>query len=389
MPKKSIMADLNSPYDVGRYVASPVTAMLWARAAGRCEFAGCNRPLWKSLVTQNEVNVGQKAHIRSFSPIGPRGRQDLVKELLNSAENLMLVCHQCHRDIDGEKGEQVFSAEVLLAMKRRHEKRIELVTEVAPEHASQILFYGSNIGDQTPFFNFHQSAAAMMPARFPASRSPISLQMDNVASSDVEGDFWTHEDRNLQRLFERKVNQYLSEHGVAKHLSVFALAPQPLLIRLGTLLGDILEVDIYQRHREPSTWSWPESAAPLTFQTIGPEIPKALPALILDVSGRVTEDRVCQVVGNNVSIWRLTVEHPHNDIIKSQEHLASFRATLRKLLNTIKEAHGQDTPLHVFLAAPVSLCVEFGRVRMPKADMPWVLYDHHNGHGFRPVLNIN
>lgn len=62
-----------SEYDVTRHISKPVTAMLWGRAGGRCEFAGCNRPLWMSLVTQSEVNVAQKAHIRSFSPYGPAG----------------------------------------------------------------------------------------------------------------------------------------------------------------------------------------------------------------------------------------------------------------------------------------------------------------------------
>jgi hypothetical protein len=37
--------------------------------------------------------------------------------------------------------------------------------------------------------------------------------------------------------------------------------------------------------------------------------------------------------------------------------------------------------LHVFPAMPVSLAVELGRVRMPKADLPWLLYDQMNARG--------
>jgi hypothetical protein len=391
LPKPLIVknATREDLYDVGRYVSQPVTAMLWARAAGRCQFAGCNRQLWKSLVTQNEINVGQKAHIRSFSPIGPRGRQGIADALLNSADNLMLVCHQCHRDIDSENGEQMFPSDVLLAMKHAQEQRIELVTGIAADQTSHILFYGSNIGEQSPVLNFHQAATAMMPGRFPASRNSISLQMQNVALSDLEEAFWKNEDANLQRLFEKRVREALNEPANVKHLSVFALAAQPLLVRLGTLLGDISEVDVYQRHREPSTWNWPEASAPLSYQVFRPQELNGVPCLIVDISGTVTRDRVHQVLGENTSIWRFTVEQPHNDIIKSPAHLTSFRTTVRKLFISIKAEHGQKTPLHVFLAAPVSVCVEFGRVRMPKADMPWVLYDHHNAHGFRPVLNID
>lgn len=34
------------------------------------------------------------------------------------------------------------------------------------------------------------------------------------------------------------------------HLSVFALAPQPLLMELGRLLGDIVPAEVHQLHRE-------------------------------------------------------------------------------------------------------------------------------------------
>ncbi len=34
---------------------------------GRCEFAGCNAPLWRSTVTQEAVNTAEKAHIYAFS----------------------------------------------------------------------------------------------------------------------------------------------------------------------------------------------------------------------------------------------------------------------------------------------------------------------------------
>lgn len=375
-------------YDVTRSVSPQVTAMLWGRAAGRCEFKGCNRSVSWSQVTKRDMNIAQRAHIRSFSRNGPRGRQGVSKEVLNSAENLMLVCHQCHVEIDSGDGQQEYPSELLLQWKKMHEDRVELVTEISADCSSNVLLYGSNIGDQSPSLSFRQAAAAMIPYRFPAARNALVLQMSNVASSDVEEGFWANEDENLKRLFEKRVREPLSEPGSERHISVFALAAQPLLVRLGTLLGDIAEVDIYQRHREPQTWKWPASSEALNFQIIAPGKPNCAPALVVDISGRVTEDRVHCVLGDDVSIWHLTVPRPHNDIIKSREHLVAFRTTARALFNSIKEKHGQNTTLHVFLAAPLSICIELGRVRMPKSDMTWLLYDHHNVHGFESVLRI-
>jgi len=44
----------------------------------------------------------------------------------------------------------------------------------------------------------------------------------------------------------------------------------------------------------------------------------------------------------------------------------------------IGKAHGKATRLPIFPAMPVACAVDLGRVRMPKADMPWIIYDHNN-----------
>jgi len=62
---------------------------------------------------------------------------------------------------------------------------------------------------------------------------------------------------------------------------------------------------------------------------------------------------------------------------------------MRPLLDRIKARHGQNTALHIFPAASVAVAVELGRVRMPKADMPWRIYDQVNSRGgFVPALSI-
>jgi hypothetical protein len=75
--------------------------------------------------------------------------------------------------------------------------------------------------------------------------------------------------------------------------------------------------------------------------------------------------------------------------MKSRRQKAEFRALVRTALDQIKTAHGQGKTLHVFPAMPVSLAVEAGRVRMPKADMPWIVYDQVNPRsGFVAALTI-
>jgi len=371
-----------------RHISISTQCMLWGKSAGRCEFAGCNRPLWKSSITQESVNVAQKAHIYSFSALGSRGNQGIAKDELNDINNLMLVCHECHQKLDGPHGSVRYAATLLRFMKNEHEERVERITGIAESKKSQVLLYGANIGDHSSPLSYREAAAALFPDRYPASDAPIELSMVNSSFSDRDPAFWRIEVENLRRKFEKRVRERLA-FGEVDHLSVFSLAPQPLLILLGTLLGDIAPSDVYQRHREPSTWKWPRDVATEDFELREPAAASGTPVLVLASSATVVEERITSLLGEGASIWRVTLPTPHNDAIKSRDQLSRLRSLLRLALDRIKAAYSQSTVLHVFPAAAISVAVEFGRVRMPKADMPWLIYDQVNARGgFIPALSI-
>lgn len=378
-----------APTEVTRHIKPDVTAMLWGRAAGRCEFHGCNEPLWKSLVTQEAVNRAQRAHIYSFSENGPRGNNGVDKKYLNDLENLILVCHGCHQTIDKHKDGGRYTVELLRKWKAAHEHRVELVTSIDPTRKSHVLLYGANIDKHSSPLNFADAASALFPLMHPAKERAIQLGTINSAFTDRSFEFWNIESQGLQTKFDRQVRERLSE-GEIEHLSVFAIAPQPLLILLGSLMTDIIKVDVFQLHREPQTWSWPDQAKNISFEVKEPETEVGTPALVLELSATVSSDRILSVLGNDTAIWRLTVPEPQNDLIKSRQQLAEFRSVVRRLLNRIKERHGQQTILHIFPVTSVSTAIEFGRVRMPKAEMPWQLYDQINARGgFIPAISLS
>jgi hypothetical protein len=105
------------------------------------------------------------------------------------------------------------------------------------------------------------------------------------------------------------------------------------------------------------------------------------PVLVISISARIGPDRVTSILGNNISIWELTTDQCHNNCLKSRAQLSAFREIARRLVGRIAEAHGQDVPLKILPAMPVACAVELGRIRMPKADMPWVIYDQNNKAG--------
>jgi hypothetical protein len=160
-------------------------------------------------------------------------------------------------------------------------------------------------------------------------------------------------------------------------------------VQLGVLLGDITPVDTFQRHREPSTWAWPVDGSPSSIAVTAPDRATGMPALALSVSATITTDRITRVLGDDIAVWSVTVPAPNSDVVKNRQTLIDFRQAVRPLLDRIKAQHGHTTPVHVFPALPVSLALELGRARMPKADAPWVLYDEQQSRGgFVPAFTL-
>ena len=362
--------------EVTRYIGIAIERELWARAAGRCQFSGCNKLLYKSSVTQEAVNLAQKAHIYAFSEKGLRswGPFKLNTEGLNDISNLMLMCHGCHKKIDGDTNGERYSAELLIGWKRKHELRVEVVTGIEPNKRTHVLLYGANIGSEKSLIEYHACIEAMFPNWYPAKERPVVLSMSSELN-DSSPEYWSAEATHLYRTYERNIAPIIDQDP-CKHFSVFALAPQPLLIQLGALLTDKLSVETYQLHREPKGWDWQNEPESFEFEVRVPESFDGIPVLLISLSDYVARDRITRVLGGDISVWEITIQNPHNDFMKSKQQLSMFRKCARQMMVDIKNRHGNDVPLRIFPVMPVSCAVELGRARMPKADMPWIIYDH-------------
>ena len=193
----------------------------------------------------------------------------------------------------------------------------------------------------------------------------------------------------LKKRFVRQIVPLIKEAN-PNHFSVFAIAPQPLLVLLGSLFSDQIGVEAYQLKREPKSWQWSKLHEEVEYILHAPEKRKGNPALIISLSATIARDRVTSVLGENSSIWELTIKKPSNDFLKTREQLAAFRTKIREVISQISLVHGNTSPLSVFPAMGVSLAFQLGYIRMPKADMPWVIYDQNNNEkSFLKTITIN
>lgn len=369
-------------------IPGKVQAALWARAAGRCQYRGCGEDLVGDLVSgRRDPLFGFIAHIVADSPDGPRGHPVRSSVLAKSLENLMLLCAKHHKLVDVD-GLADHPEDNLLAMKAEQESRIALLTGIDQDRASHVLRYAASIGSNEALVSTDAIFAAMPPDHHPATGQTIDLEMIGHAYQDNDPEFWRAQQINLQRNFAVRVGGRVERQEI-RHLSVFALAPQPLLIELGRLLCDIVPAIIHQRHREPSTWEWQRDQPVISYHVSEPDAGRSEPvALKLSVSATITDDRIERVLGPHTAIWSLSADNLHNDVVRRPEDQAAYRSALRRLFDRIKARHGDGAPIHVFPALPASLAVETGRVWMPKADPELRIYDQQRDVGFVEALTI-
>lgn len=364
---------------IARGIKRPDERELWGRAGGRCEFSDCNKVLYKSPVTSERVNLAEMAHVWAFSEDGPRGRGDFAEDTtgLNAVDNLLLVCHDCHLKIDRNK--EQYPASLLKQWKREHETRIRITTGISPEKKSHVVLYGARIGEEQSPLNWQRSFNAMFPDWYPSDDRAVNLSMQSGLDDNMPA-YWTAQEAHLRMDFDRQIRVRIEE-ARPNHFSIFGLAPQPLLILLGSLFTDKVPAIVYQLHREPSTWKWQPHPDDFQFTVKEPASKEGIPVLVLSLSAKIAEERITSVMSEAVSMWEISIENPYNDFLRSEAQTSMFREIVRRTIARISESHPGRQPLHVFPAMPVACAVDFGRTRMPKADRAWVIYDQNNKQG--------
>lgn len=350
-------------------IPQKVKAELWWRAAGRCEFKGCNKPLYLHDITMDNCNLSNCAHIIGDSENGPRGTKN-SKSLAKDFNNLMLMCPECHHYIDNE-GKGKYDAQTLFDMKKKHEKRMKYLTSFKEDLQANIVTYGANIAEHITQFAFPELQKALSPDFYPSSRDLIQLGVNIYAGHDWER-YWQNEEDNLVHFCKSKVLDCI-DRWEYKRIALFALAPMPLLVRLGTMLNNKHNVVVYQKQRREEGWKWPKVDETIEFIIHKPLKEDGVPVLVLSLSSSIIE-RV-EKENASASIWEMTIDNPNFDFLQSRKMLYDFGRKIELILDEISKASNHQA-INLYLAAPAACCIEFGRVWMQKANSPLNIFDY-------------
>lgn len=365
---------------------------LWIKSAGRCEFKGCNTPVWHNGLTLSEGNFAEVAHIIGSSKDGPRGR-DQSEELQRDFDNLMLLCQRCHKEIDAHP--ESYPVELLRAWKQDHENRIEVQTSYPEDiHKSTVLVFSVNIGDRIVPTNIESIRNAMFP-KFPTDFRGIKIEEKNFDRMGTPEQWQTFAEAKIKRRVLRYLDEGIDDIKI-KHISLFGIAPMPLLMYLGRCIGDTVPADIYQSHRNientSKTWSWQEEVSVESTYSVScrQEGKGEIVFLSLAISDSIERDKYENLISDTCSIYQISISEPSPHFLKSKRQLEIFSYEYRKLLNRIQARHGKNCKVYILPAVPVSVAVESGRVILPTKDPEIYVCEYYgNKEGFKTVLQIN
>ena len=347
---------------------------LWGRAGGICEI--CGEPLAIDPLTKKLKHRGYIAHIYGEKEGAARYSRVLSKRYCADIDYLMLLCDSCHKRIDVDEPLN-YPVEKLCVIKRKHEEFIARIVACKQYKESQALTLRAKIGEHIPdrFDNNLLLESIINNHKQPKTNTPISLlEVSDLDDSQIA--YWEFAKQSLATKFK----QIVDTHSDVSAWSIFAIAPQPLLILLGSLLTELHDVDIFQKHRINNTWTWPtDNDDKVEFKVLKPTNANLENVAIkFSLSADITDNRVTEVLGESTSIWEIKIDSPNVNFVKNSAIQTDFKDAFGKVLNDINRIRSNIKEINLFPAVPQSLAVCIGQKRMPKADKRFVIYDQNN-----------
>jgi hypothetical protein len=328
------------------------------------------------------------AHIVAFKHEGPRGKSAIRPAYINDVGNLMLLCPQCHKLIDDHPDQ--YTVVSLDKFKQAHEDRICHVTGLGADLKTTVLQLKARIAGQSVAIPVAQVTEAVAP-RYPTDAKGELIDLTGI---DAEGKpFIEAACQLIRRRIERLYEPGMDVHET-RHISLFALAPIPLLVYLGSQLSNKVPVDVFQRHRDTENWVWKDSGTPVEyrFEKIRDGADDAGVALLLSLSGKIHLEALPGKMAEQFTIYEITLvgSDPSPNYLRLKEDLSRFKDVYQAALRTIARECGNIDAIHLFPAVPAPVAVFCGRELLPKVDPKLVIYDYDKRlNGFTQIIEVN
>lgn len=353
---------------------------IWAKAAGRCVL--CATYLLDGADSfWHAIPVGQIAHIvgAGSGKNAPRGESDLDANERSSEENLLLLCYRCHKRIDDKVYRDKYTVEYLTQRKQLHERRVREVTDFAILRPTSVVTVSADIRGTAAPVSLSQVAEALRPEGYTGMGDDTRNGAFTLflPGNSNDGWAWDAHRTELDRLTARVAEAVTA--GDIETISVFALAPIPSLVYLGSKLDDKTETRLFRRKRvdDVTAWAWDDETQTPKFDValISSPTPANEATVIVELTSPVKESRLPSGL---TSLPRVIIsptgQMPHPELISTRAALEEFGRAWREALTRIENDLPDVRTLHLIASVPAPVAIAMGRYRMRTAQPTVVVY---------------
>ncbi|WP_164486902.1 SAVED domain-containing protein [Plantibacter sp. PA-3-X8] len=276
--------------------------------------------------------------------------------------------------VDDVGAERVYTEEYLARHKRVHEDRVRKVTDFANVTAAAVVRVTGRIrGTLSPATDRQVAAALHYEDLHPAGEHPHDAEFNVTIDSD-DTDPWVWQE-GMKKIAARLTALSDSPYGT---VAVFAMAPIPLLVFLGSKLDDKADIRVLPRFREAEDLAccWRnQEVTPQEFKisSTGPD-PYAVDVLMaVGVTAPVDVSRVPKQLSNLARV-AVTAGHLSPDAIQTKEDFSSFSRAWRDALAKIETDYPKCQRIHLLAAVPLVAAVACGQHLMRESQPKLVVY---------------
>lgn len=361
-----------------RNIKQATQNLLWARAAGHCEI--CGKDVTRDLVMGNALNAAQVAHIKADGKLGPRYDPSQSEEDRNSIDNLMLLCHTCHKLIDDHPEDH--TVEKLQQRKKQYETSVKRAIDSLKPHAANIVILTAPLGKDSMEITKQDCHEAL---------SNCGLTVKNPEPFNIALQAGADNLDNAMKNVNKRLMQYIEtvRDGSNDYTAIFAIAPQPILIGMGMELGDDDTIRAFQRNREGTGWSWNDKAEPNHFildDTESPADDAEDAVLMLSISGEINEESIPAILNSSpIPRLRLRASRQGPNSISREADWLAFKEQATIASFKIHEHYPNVKRVHVFPAMPTSANIAFGMAWNTRLIPELVVYEKTNGKFYEAI----
>lgn len=353
---------------------------LLVACGGRCTL--CNKDVMHDYRTGKNIRTFEKAHIWSYSNNHKvRINSTMSEAEKNAIQNIMVLCPACHSTVDNKLAEGSYTPEWLLKLKKEKESKIKKMLENINDLKCLFVKFSSPIGRESIVLVEREMKQIAFDNGFFSEEDFINI-CENANEEDI-----TRTKKFIDETFAKRIQVRL-DNGNNETICLFGLSSIPALVYLGTKFNDKQNIIVFTKHRDVPWVLDDRKKMKVNFslEESKKKIKGNKVALIINTTATVAQNRVTDILGENVDIWTISCNDIKPDGIKRQDELSEFGNLIIVTIDKIGQEYGKDVEINIFPAICNSLAITLGRSKLKKSQNTLNIYDRD---GEKDVLKLS